>query len=109
KLYRDKGFYLVTLRTEILQENKKKILKFEVDEGAKVEVKKVYFQGNHVFSDETLKDAMITKEGGFWGFMSGSGRFDEDLLSQVDARRIQLQYWKNGYAFAKVDAPSITF
>ncbi|MBN8555658.1 MAG: outer membrane protein assembly factor BamA [Deltaproteobacteria bacterium] len=109
KLYRDKGFYLVTLRTEVLTESKKKILKFEIDEGSKVEVKKIYFQGNSVFSDEVLKEAMITKEGGFWSFLSGSGRFDEDLLAQVDARRIQLYYWKNGYAFAKVDAPSITF
>ncbi|MDB5038698.1 MAG: outer membrane protein assembly factor YaeT precursor [Bacteriovoracaceae bacterium] len=109
KLYRDKSFYLVTLRTEILTENKKKVLQFEIDEGEKVEVKKVYFQGNKVFSDETLKDAMITKEGGFWSSLSGSGRFDESLLTQVDARRIQLQYWKNGYAFAKVDTPTITF
>ncbi len=109
KVYRDKGFYLVTIRSEVISENQKKILVFDIDEGKKVEVKKIYFQGNTVFSDEALKDAMITKEGGFWGFVSGSGRFDESLLSQVDARRIQLQYMKNGYAFAKVDAPSITF
>ncbi len=52
---------------------------------------------------------MVTKEGGFWSALSGSGRFDEELLAQVDAKRIQLLYWKNGYAFAKVDEPSITF
>jgi outer membrane protein insertion porin family len=109
KLYRDKSFYLVTLRTEVLQEGGKKILQFEVDEGERVEVRQIYFQGNKAFSDDTLKDAMITKEGGFWSALSGSGRFDESLLSQVDSRRIQLQYWKNGYAFAKIDAPSMTF
>lgn len=109
KLYRDKSFYLVTLRTDVIQEGQKKVLQFEIDEGERVEVKKIYFQGNKVFSNEVLKDAMITKEGGFWSALSGSGRFDESLLAQVDSRRIQLQYWKNGYAFAKVDAPSITF
>lgn len=109
KLYRDKSFYLVTLRTDVSIEDKKKILVFEIDEGDKVEVKKIYFQGNNVFSDQILKDSMITKEGGFWGFVSGSGRFDESLLGQVDARRIQLHYWKNGYAFAKVDPPAISF
>ncbi len=109
KVYRDKSYYLVTLRTEVLLEDKKKILQFEIDEGERVEVKKIYFQGNKVFSDEVLKDAMITKEGGFWSVLSGSGRYDESLLTQVDSRRIQLQYWKSGYAFAKVDSPSITF
>lgn len=109
KLYRDKGFYLATLRTEIIPEQRKKILKFQIDEGQRVEVKKIYFQGNKVFSDEVLKEVMLTKEGGFWSAFSNSGRFDEDILTQVDSRRIQLQYWKNGYAFAKVDMPSINF
>lgn len=109
KLYKDKGYYLATVRTDVIQEEKKKILKFEIDEGDRVEVKKIYFQGNSVFSDETLREAMITKEGGFWSGITGSGRFDEEVLTQVDSRRIQLQYWKSGYAFAKVDQPSITF
>ena len=109
RLYRDKGFYLVTLRTEVLTEGRKKILLYQIDEGQKVQVRKIYFQGNKVFSDEMLKDVMITKEGGLWSSMSGSGRFDEDLLGQVDARRLQFHYWKYGYAFAKVDAPSVTF
>jgi outer membrane protein insertion porin family len=109
KLYREKGFYLVNVRTEIETEDRTKILVFEIDEGQKVAIKKIYFQGNSVFSDGALKNVMISKEGGFWGFLSGSGRFDEDILSQVDSRRIQLHYWKYGYAFAKVDAPSITF
>lgn len=109
KAYRDKGFYLVTLRSEVVKEDQKKILVFRIDEGRKVQVRKIYFQGNKVFSDERLREQMITKEGGFWSGVSGSGRFDEDLLTQVDARRIQLLYWKNGYAFAKIDAPSVTF
>lgn len=109
KAYRDKGFYLVTLRTETIKENQKKVLVFKIDEGRKVQVRKIYFQGNKVFSDERIKEQMITKEGGFWSSVSGSGRFDEDMLAQVDSRRIQLLYWKNGYAFAKIDAPSITF
>jgi len=109
KAYRDKGFYLVTLRTDTTKENQKKALVFKIDEGRKVQVRKIYFQGNKVFSDERLKEQMITKEGGFWSGISGSGRFDEDLLAQVDSRRIQLLYWKNGYAFAKIDSPSITF
>lgn len=109
RAYQEKSFYLVTLRTQVVDEGKKKILVFEVDEGARVEVKKIYFQGNKVFSDETLKAAMITKEGAFFNSVTGAGRFDESLLTQVDSRRIQLQYLKNGYAFAKVDSPTITF
>jgi outer membrane protein insertion porin family len=109
RLYRDKGFYLVTLRTEVLTEGRKKILLYQIDEGQKVQVRKIYFQGNKVFKDDVLKEVMITKEGGLWSVLSGSGRFDEDLLGQVDARRLQFHYWKYGYAFAKVDSPSVTF
>lgn len=109
KAYRDKGYYLVSVRTEIKTEESKKILNYLVDEGQKVQVRKIYFQGNKVFNDDRLKDQMITKEGGLWSTVSGSGRFDEEMLTQIDGRRIQLLYWKFGYAFAKVDAPSIVF
>lgn len=109
KLYRDKGFFLVTIRTEIVQKERKKELRFDIDEGTKVVVEKIYLQGNTVLSDDKLKSAMLTREGGFWGGVTARGQFNEDLLVQVDSRRIQLEYLKRGYAFARVDAPSITF
>lgn len=108
-LYRDKGFYLVTLRTEIINEGREKKLLFQVDEGTKVRVERIYIQGNKAISDSRLKDALFTKEGGFWSGMTRQGQFNEDLLVQVDSRRMQLEYLKRGFAFARVDAPSITF
>ena len=66
KLYRDKGYYLVTVRTEILKEDRIKNLKFLIDEGTKVLVRKIYIQGNSRLSDETLKGAMLIREGGYW-------------------------------------------
>lgn len=109
KLYRDKGYYLVTVRTEVQTEGRTKTLLFSIDEGSEVAVRKLYLQGNEVLSDERLRQAMLTKEGGYWRSLTRSGFFDEDLLTQVDSRRIQLEYLKRGYAFATVDAPSITF
>jgi len=109
KLYRDKGYYLVTVRTEILKEDRIKNLKFLIDEGTKVLVRKIYIQGNSRLSDETLKGAMLIREGGYWSGLTSRGQFDEDILVQVDSRRIQMEYLKRGYAFARVDKPSITF
>lgn len=109
KLYRDKGYYLVTMRTDIQTEGRQKTLNFTIDEGSKVLVKKVYLQGNKVFSDQRLKEVMITQEGGFWSGLSRRGQFDQDLLVQVDSRRIQMEYLKKGFAYVRVDAPSITF
>ncbi len=109
KSYRDKGFYLVTIRTEVIKDGNKKTLTLHIDEGKKVEVRKIYFQGNKFFRDEQIKEQMITREGGHWSTISGSGRFDEDMITQVDGRRIQMLYWKNGFAFAKIDVPSVTF
>jgi len=109
KLYRDKGFFLVTIRTEVMEEGKLKTLKFEIDEGSQVKVRRIYFQGNEVFTDQKLKEAMITKEGAFWRSLSRMGVFDQELITQIDTRRVQLEYLKTGYAYAKVDNPSIVF
>lgn len=109
KLYRDKGYYLVTVRTEVITEGRQKHLKFQIDEGSKVEVKKIYLQGNTVFSDDRLKAAMISREGGFWAGITRRGQYNEDLLVQVDGRRMQMEYLRKGFAFARVDSPSITF
>jgi outer membrane protein insertion porin family len=109
RLYRDKGFYLVSLRTEVERDESRNILTFHIDEGSQVQVRKIYLQGNDFFPDERLKDAMFTKEGGFWRGMSRRGHFDEELLVQVDTRRLQLEYLRRGFAFARVDTPSISF
>ncbi len=109
KLYRDKGFYLASTRFEIVEEGRIKVLKFEIDEGSQVEVRRIFFQGNKVFSDQRLRDAMVTKEGAFWKSLSRMGIFDQELVTQIDTRRIQLEYLKSGYAFAQVDNPSIVF
>ncbi|TVQ77659.1 MAG: outer membrane protein assembly factor BamA [Bradymonadales bacterium] len=109
RLYRDKGFYLVTLRSQVEQEGSRRRLVFFIDEGTRVQVRRIYFQGNEFLVDERLRDAMITKEGGFWQGISRRGHFDEDLLVQVDTRRIQLEYLRRGFAFVRVEPPSISF
>lgn len=109
KLYRDKGFYLVTIRTEIIEEGRVKVLRFQIDEGSLVTVQRIYFQGNEFLSNEDLKGAMVTKEGAFWKSFSKLGVFDQDLVTQIDTRRVQLEYLRRGFAFARVDNPSITF
>ncbi len=109
KFYRDKGFYLVTVRPEIVVEGTRKRLIFEIDEGQRVVVQKIYFQGNKALSSQLLKDSIFTQEGSFWRGLSRRGFFDEDLIIQIDTRRVQLEYMKRGYAFVQVESPSITF
>lgn len=109
KLYRDKGYNLVTIRPEVVSEGRRKILKFDIDEGSRVLIRKIYIQGNTVLEDRRLKEAMIAREGGFWSNMGRRSVFDEDLLVQVDSRRLQMEYLRRGYAYAEVDPPSVTF
>jgi len=109
KLYRDKGYYLVTMRADVIEEGRQKHLRFTIDEGSRVRVREVHLQGNERLSDERLLSAMVSRPDGFWSGLSPRGQFDEDLLVQVDSRRIQMEYLKRGFAFARVDRPSISF
>ncbi|MGA0164476.1 MAG: outer membrane protein assembly factor BamA, partial [Bdellovibrionota bacterium] len=109
KLYRDKGYYLVTVKPEVVIEDGGKTLVFVIDEGRRVVVQKVYFQGNQALSSRLLRESIFTQPGSFWRDLSRMGLFDEDLIVQIDTRRIQLEYMKRGFANVQVDSPSITF
>lgn len=58
----------------------------DVDEGQRVTVAEVLFQGNENLSDEDLRGAMQTRAEGFWWFRSGAyddERFQADLESSL--------------------------
>ncbi len=70
-------------------------LVFSVDEGTRVVVSQVEFQGNEVFSNSDLRSVLSTRQEGFWWFRSGAYR--EETLEEDLRDRLPLFYAANGY------------
>jgi outer membrane protein insertion porin family len=109
KLYKEKGYHNVELTYEIkpVGENRADV-DFVIEEGGKVFVKAISFEGNKVYDDDTLKDLMKTKEKGFLSWLTSSGDLDREVLDQ-DISKIAAYYHNHGYIQARIAEPQITY
>ena len=111
KHYEEKGFYLAKAYFEIEEDPKQKDqvkLIFKVNDYEKVEIKKISFLNNKVFSDQELKKVLFeTSEGSVFSFLSGSGSFRESAFKQ-DLNRLTFWYLDNGYIKFRYENPSVT-
>lgn len=109
KNYEDKGFYLAKITFKVERVNDEEVkLTFVVNDYDKVQIRKITFLNNKVFSDEQLKAALgETREGGFLAGLSGSGNFKESAFKQ-DLQRLTYWYLDHGYVKFRYDNPVIT-
>lgn len=110
KAYEEKGYLLAQVTYELKPMPNKEEgveLRFNVSENDKVMVKKVTFMGNTKVSDGELKKFMMTQEGGYFSFVSGSGTYKQDLFED-DVKRLSLIYLNKGYVQAKVSRPEVS-
>lgn len=110
KAYEEKGYLLAKVDFSLKPEEKapqSARLVFTVDENQKVMVKRVSFIGNKYVKDQDLKAFMMTQEGGFFSFVSGSGTYKQDAFDD-DIKRLSLIYLNKGYVQAKVSRPEVT-
>jgi outer membrane protein insertion porin family len=108
-LYKDKGYHNAEVTYEIkpFSENEANV-EFVIEEGKKVFVKTISFEGNKAFDDDELKDLMRTKEKGFFSWITSSGDLDREALEQ-DTARISAYYHNHGYIQAKVGEPELEY
>jgi len=107
KLYHDKGYLLADVEPIIsdAEIEDRVILRLKINEGNKVQVKKIRFFGNEHFSDGKLRKQMKeTKEDRWWrGADFDQEKYEEDL-SKV------LEFYRNeGYRDAEVMSDSIYY
>jgi len=103
-LYRGRGFNDVTIqyRVDPIEESRGTArVVFTVNEGGKAVVKKVHFEGNTTFSDQTLRKQMKTKGKTMYSLFDKSGRLDEVQLQQ-DIDSIKEFYQNKGYIDVEV-------
>jgi outer membrane protein insertion porin family len=95
--YKERGYLLADVDVREEGEGPHRTVVIKVDEGERVRIKTITFEGNTVFTDRKLKKKMSTKQKGFLR----SGRFDEDKFTE-DLDKVLGHYRDNGYLDARV-------
>jgi outer membrane protein insertion porin family len=107
-LYRDKGYYEVSVISELEPISKTEVnLVMRINEGAKLAIKDIKFEGNKAIKAKDLRGVMETKEKTFLvSMITGSGRLSKDTLER-DLEKIAAEYYNHGYIKAKVGEPRV--
>lgn len=106
--YLDKGFFLteVTPKIEEAPGQNNVDVTFVVVEHAKVEVRRVSFQGNEAISADELRGSIATREATFISFLTSDGNYKEEAF-QRDLLIIQSLYYNRGYINVRVGQPAV--
>jgi len=106
-LYVEKGYYLAEVSFDVQRKDENHVdVYFNVDEHAKVEVRKISFLGNEHLSASELHSAIGTQEGGWLSFLTSSGTYREDAFDR-DLLLLTAFYYDHGYVNVKLGKPEI--
>ena len=106
-LYKDKNYHMVKVDYRILPlENNQADIEFSIDEGPKLYVTEILFEGNSSFEAKKLKKEMDTTEKGFFYFLSSSGDLNRSVLDQ-DMAKLNAFYHNQGFIHARISEPQI--
>lgn len=107
RLYSEQGYLNAKVDFAIsLIENNQAIINLDIEEGSRLLIQKVSFEGNHAFSDSELKGLMATKEKWFLSFLTNRGVLDRDILTN-DMAILSSYYYDHGYINHKIGEPVI--
>ncbi|MGH7699360.1 MAG: outer membrane protein assembly factor BamA [Gemmatimonadales bacterium] len=106
-LYRARGYALarVAVRRSYEADSTQARVVFEVDEGRRVAIAQVAFEGNRAFNDETLVGAIKSRPEGFFWFRSGE--YDDEELRRDLTERLPQFYGSRGYVDFQVLGDSV--
>ncbi|MCG6931286.1 MAG: outer membrane protein assembly factor BamA [Desulfofustis sp.] len=108
ELYKSKGYYNTKVTPEISYPTAETAaVKFTIEEGKKIYIKAIDFEGNLTFDDDDLEDVIETNTKGFFSWLTSSGLLNRDKLAQ-DSTRIVAFYNNNGFLEARVGEPIVT-
>lgn len=102
EVYKRNGRFGATVNPKIIEKEQNRVdIVFEIDEGNKTTVKRINIIGNSKFSDDELKDTMMTKESAWYRFLTSTDTYDPDRLN-YDKELLRRFYLQNGYMDFKV-------
>ncbi|MBA4371573.1 MAG: outer membrane protein assembly factor BamA [Thermodesulfovibrio sp.] len=83
-------------------------LTYQIDEGAKVKLRKISFEGNQKISASGIKKVMETKEWWMFSFLSSSSGYYKKDRMESDIEKIRNLYYNEGYLKAIVGEPQVS-
>ena len=106
--YADKGYFLAEAsgRTVEAPDNQVDVV-FDIVEHAKVEVRRITFQGNRALSDAELKASIATQEATFLSFLTSQGTYKDEVF-QRDLLVLQSLYYNKGFINVRIGRPAVT-
>ncbi|HEY5653610.1 MAG TPA: outer membrane protein assembly factor BamA [Pontiella sp.] len=77
---------------------------FHVDEGPKMGIKNIVFEGNDLIEDKKLESLIQQKRKRWYSFITGAGKYKEEVVDS-DVFAIKSFYMNNGFLDVKVFEP----
>ena len=95
--YHAQGYYLAHTKPVYIYEKDSSGVRviFDIDEGRRVAIAQVDFQGNTHFTDEQLAAQMLSRPEGFW--WTRSGEYNDDRIGDDLHQKLPSFYGKQGY------------
>jgi outer membrane protein insertion porin family len=87
-------------------ENNQAVVEIAIEEGNRLLIQKISFEGNRAFSESELAGLMATKEKWIFSFLNDRGVLDRDILTN-DLAILSAYYYDHGYISHKIDEPVI--
>ena len=102
KLYREKNLHATTIDPSIeIGEDKTATVTFDIKEGKKSLIKRVFFKGNSSISSRILRSIIFTREDWILGMLDKAGTYHPDAI-ESDKYTIENYYQSNGFLTARV-------
>jgi outer membrane protein insertion porin family len=108
KGYHEAGYPFAKVTGTLGGDATARAVRFEIDEGPRVAVESISFEGQAMLSDKQLAEQMQTRPAGLIPFGIFRGLFVEERLEQ-DVRLIRQYYRTQGFPSAAVGPPRVTF
>ena len=108
-LYKDKNYHNVKVEHSIIPlDNNQGDLEFKIEEGNKIRIQRIVFQGNTAVSAKQLKKLIKTSEAWFLSWLTSAGELNQEVLDQ-DVGQIRAYYNNHGYIQARIADPVIEY
>ena len=97
ELYRLSGRISATVTPKIVQLDQNRVdVVFEIDEGPETGVRAITFLGNSAFSDNDLREVMVTEQSAWWRLFTTNDNYDPNRLD-YDREQLRKFYTNRGY------------
>ena len=107
--YRALGFYFVKIDADIQELDKNRInLIYSVDQGEKAKIAKIFFLGNKIIRDNTLRDVIVSQEAKFWKFLSRNVYLNQRRI-ELDKRLLENYYKNKGYYEVQISSSNVEY